>query len=149
MTGLFSFSENGCLTLAKEFSLPNYFTQGVRQKRWAHSLIKNIYANLKAKTLSRIWTRVAESISYDDSQSRWARYQIMKDGCNTIFLPHLLPSGLLLYKAKHIIYLINVDFILPQHPVCYWYTWKKEFWPKKKKKIMIIQLGFRCAPEIA
>ena len=59
-----SFSQTGCLTKAKERSLPYYsfIGGGRRENIWIHAFPNSINAKQNVVS-SRIWTRVMDSIS--------------------------------------------------------------------------------------
>ena len=62
----FSFSYISRLTNAKEHSLPYYLPIAAGENRWVHAFPKDISLKWNEKALSRIWTLVANSISFDN-----------------------------------------------------------------------------------
>ena len=65
-----SFSKTGCITKAKELSLPYYLLMTGREKI---DILRIFTWSEMSADSSRIWTQLIDSISYDDNRySKWA-----------------------------------------------------------------------------
>ena len=77
----------GCHTKVKDASLPNYLSITRRRIAFSWELVK---CEMQSASF-RIWTRVAESISYDDSRYTRSAYSLtQKAKSSKIFKKNLL-----------------------------------------------------------
>ena len=123
LTGLnsdFSFSKTGCLTKAKETSLLCYLLVAGGRIIWFILFLRALVLCEMQSVSSRVWARIAVSISYDDNHfttgiPTWCwRVRSVLGNCKT----HMLSSSLVMSEKT-----VLLEEPLPHFPLFSCHRW--------------------------
>ena len=107
----FPFSWLVALHKSKESSLHDYFIHSSRENEWFHTFPRSLTWNKTQTTLSRIWTRITDSFSYEDERYAKRAFNLLM---YSDFYHHLdcychYISAVVLLVKMYLVYLVVVS----------------------------------------